>query len=237
MYADELRRAAKAASRNDLPAVTAALWRAFGADQVTEAEAEEISGLIEARKVLPAAPAPARRRVGSRPRSPASLDRRRRLAASGAMPPALAARFTMAEAAVLAIVADQVDRHGRCTLTLDHIAALAGVSRTSVRNALREARLLGFIEVEERRLSAWRSDSNVVRIVSAEWRAWRARRGGRKFVRSTNTQVLGEGRQSSADASEEASGGRKAGPTALGSEASRIADSFPGGDRSRALGT
>ena len=234
MFVDELRRAVEAASRSSMPAVTAALWKAFGAGQVTEAEAEEISALIEARRIVTAVPVQPAKRVGSRPRSQVSLERRRRLAASGAMPPALAARFTMAEAAVLAIVADQVDRHGRCTLTLDHIAALAGVGRTSVRNALREARLHGLIAVEERRLTAWRNDSNLIRIVSAEWRAWRARRGGRKFVRGTNTRDLERGRRQPAEAPQEASEERKAGPPAPQSELVRFAEAGSGGSRSYA---
>src|SRR4051812_41290458 len=62
------------------------------------------------------------------------MKRRRRWAASGALPPALAARFTLAETAVLAVLAAEVLRHGACTLTIGHIAALAGVSETTVRN-------------------------------------------------------------------------------------------------------
>jgi hypothetical protein len=39
-YADEIRRQVEAAPRAALPAVTAALWRAYGEGKVTEAEAE-----------------------------------------------------------------------------------------------------------------------------------------------------------------------------------------------------
>src|SRR5215204_3183501 len=79
---------------------------------------------------------------------------RSRWAVSGALPPALASRFTTAENAVLAVVSAEVRRHGACTLTVGHIAALAGVSETTVRNAVREARALGLVQVEERRISA-----------------------------------------------------------------------------------
>src|ERR671913_889384 len=41
-----------------------------------------------------------------------SIERRRRLASSGPMPPALAARFTVAELACLRIVADEVRARG-----------------------------------------------------------------------------------------------------------------------------
>ena len=43
-----------------------------------------------------------------------------------------------------------------CTLHIDAVAALAGCSRTSVKNALRQARLLGLVLVKERRIPAGR---------------------------------------------------------------------------------
>ncbi|WP_407529594.1 transcriptional regulator [Methylobacterium oryzisoli] len=172
MLADQIRAAAMAAPRMKLPDVAAVLWRAYGAGQVSEAEAEELSALIESRKALPAASEAPRKPVGSRPRSDASLERRRRWAASGRLPPQLAARFTLAEAAVLAVVASEVARRGDCRLTIEHIAALAGVSRSTVKNAVRQARLLGLVTVEERQQTAWRNLSNVIRIVSPEWQAW-----------------------------------------------------------------
>src|SRR4051794_40356434 len=174
MFAEQLRRAVEASPRVELAKVASLLWRAYAAGQVSEAQASELSELIESRRALPAAqkPLPRRIHVGSRPRTPASIERRRRWAASGALPPALASRFTAAETAVLAVIAAEALRHGRCTLVLDHIAALAGVSRTTVKNALREARAIGLIRLEERRVSAWRNASNIVTIVSREWGAW-----------------------------------------------------------------
>ena len=100
------------------------------------------------------------------------MERRRRWAASGLLPPALAARFTLAETAVLAVVAAEALRHGRCTLVLEHIAALAGVCRKTVKNALKEAQRHGLLGIEERRLSAWRNAPNVVTITSREWSSW-----------------------------------------------------------------
>src|SRR3954465_11830250 len=154
MFAEEIRRAAEAAPRVKLPEVAALLWKAFAAGSVTETEAEALSALIEARKAPAASPAPARRWVGSRPRTDASMERRRRWAASGRLPPQLAVRFTLAEQAVLAVVAVEVAKQGTCTLALDHIASLAGVSRATVRNAMKQARTIGCITVEERRASA-----------------------------------------------------------------------------------
>jgi hypothetical protein len=78
----------------------------------------------------------------------------------------------LGEAAVLAVVASEVRRHGRCTLTIAHLAVLAGVSRTTTKRALGEAHALGMIRVQERRLTAWRNESNVVTVVDLAWSAW-----------------------------------------------------------------
>ena len=194
MFADEIRRAIEAASRITLPQVTALLWRAYGDGKVTEAEAEALSGLIAARTDAPAArrlptdsrPSPkaefpptpqdrarsVRRSVGSRPRTDASLERRRRWAASGRLPPGLAARFTLAEQAVLALVAAETVRRKDCRLAVGQLAAIVGVAETTVRNAIREAAKLGLVTVEERRVTGFRNDTNIVRIVSPEWQAW-----------------------------------------------------------------
>lgn len=194
MFAEEIRRQAEVAPQAALPAVTAALWRAYGQGKITEVEAEALSGLIEARTDAPASRrlspieqaargpsptasppnsgSPARRSVGSRPRTEASLERRRRWAASGRLPPGLAARFTLAEQAVLALVAAETVRRKDCRLAIGQLAAIAGVAETTVRNAIREATQLGLVTVEERRVTGFRNDTNIVRIVAAEWQAW-----------------------------------------------------------------
>src|SRR3954463_6858688 len=182
MFADELRRAVEASPRVELPKVSALLWKAYAAGQVSEAQASELSDLIESRRALPAAQKPIQRRLGSRPRSCASMERRRRWAASGCLPPAVAARFTLAEQSALAVIAAENRKRGDCRLTNGEIADVAGVSITTVKNALRAARALGFISVEERRLSAFRNAPNVVRITSPEWRAWLRLGGGGKSV-------------------------------------------------------
>ncbi len=127
---------------------------------------------IPDKKPAKATQKPVQRRVGSRPRSSASMERRRSWAASGRLPPKLAARFTMAETAVLSVMAVEVAKHGACTLTIGHIAAVAGVCNQTVRNAMKEAVSLGFMRVEERRLTAWRSAPNRVTITSPEWLSW-----------------------------------------------------------------
>src|SRR5215217_1651991 len=189
MFVEQLRRAVEASLRVELAKVSSLLWRAYAAGHVTEAEASELSDLIEAKRAIPIPPPRPRLRVGSRPRTPESLARRRRWVASGLLPPALASRFTAAEAAVLSVLAMEVLRHGRCTLVIEHMAALAGVGRSTVKRALRAAQELGLVRIEERRLSAWRNAPNVVTITSGEWSGWlRMRRASRPKGEGSNSE-------------------------------------------------
>src|SRR4029453_17792065 len=96
----------------------------------------------------------------------------------GPMPPALACKFTVSELAVLRIVGDEVRQHGHCDRCVDELAARAGVCRSTVKNAIREAARLGLLTVEERRREGRRNLPNIVRIVSKEWTSWLVR-GGR----------------------------------------------------------
>lgn len=88
------------------------------------------------------------------------------------MPASLASLFTESECAVLAVIAGEVKHHGACDLPIDQVAALAGVCRTSVQNALHEARRLGLIKIVYRPQHGRKHLPNVVEIVSAEWRMW-----------------------------------------------------------------
>src|SRR5829696_1788149 len=189
MFVEQLRRAVEASPRAELPAVSALLWKAYATGQVTEAEASALSEAIELKRALPAAQKPTQRCFGSRPKTPASVERRRRWAASGALPPALASRFTLAEQAVLAVVAAEHRKCGDCRLTNKEVADVAGVCITTVKNALRAPRVLNLLTIEERRLTAFRNASNVVQIVSPEWRAWLRLGGGGKSVPPSHTQL------------------------------------------------
>lgn len=190
-FIEEIRQAIPAVPRDKLGDVSKALWTAFAAGQVTEDEAGVLSALIDARKAVAASPAASKRSVGSRPRSPESVERRRRWAMSGHIPGNIAWRFTTAEVAVLSVIALEASKQGDCRWTIGHIAAVAGVSDTTVKRTVREAKALGLISVEERRLTAFRNDSNIFRIVSPEWLAWcelgrKARGGGGQLRPRTN---------------------------------------------------
>lgn len=177
MFVEQMRAAITRAPRETCAELARAVWKAYAAGAIGDDDAQALAEAVEARKTVRAT-TPAPRRVGSRPRSPESTERRRRWVASGLMPPQIAARFTMGEGAVLAVIAAEVAKRGRCTLTIGHIAALAGVCKTTVRNAIRQAAGLGLVRSDEWRLSAFRSAPNTVTITSAEWLAW-LRLGGR----------------------------------------------------------
>ena len=67
MFGEQLRRAVEASPRVEMPKVSALLWKAYAAGQVSEAEASALSEAIETRKAIPAAQKPVQRRLGSRP--------------------------------------------------------------------------------------------------------------------------------------------------------------------------
>ena len=208
MVAEEIRRAAQAAPLARLCEVTSALWKAFGAGGVTEAEAEEISTLIDARRAVDRVRhfgdlSPAAKTIATsatvlrRPRRPpvrsVAVERRRRWAAAGRMPPSIAAHFTTGEQATLAVVAVEVVKRKACTMAIGAIAALAGVSESTAKRALRHARAIGLLHIRERRLSRYRNDTNVLTIISREWTSWlelRRSGGGGQSGPGTNTRGL-----------------------------------------------
>src|SRR5215212_1773127 len=166
------------------------IWQGLAAGAVADDDAQTLAERLHARRAIvrgdlkpvgipagrPSLLPP--RRLQRAPKRPVAIARRRHLAASGPMPPALACKFTVSELAVLRIVGDEVRLHGQCDRCVDELAARAGVCRRMVQNALREAARLGLITVEERRREGRRNLPNVVRTVSKEWTSWLAR-GGR----------------------------------------------------------
>src|SRR3954465_6876649 len=166
------------------------IWQGLAAGAVADDDAQALAERLHARRgvlrgeikpvgIPPSRPSifPPRRPQRARQR-PVAIARRRHLAASGPMPPALACKFTVSELAVLRIVGDEVRQHGHCARCVDELAARAGVCRSMVKNAIRTAARLGLLTVEERRREGRRNLPNVIRIVSNEWTSWLAR-GGR----------------------------------------------------------
>jgi len=188
MLVDDIADRIAIARPDELDGIVKDMWVDHTCDRLSENEMETLDEAARARREVlqPRRPetrtAPSGAPRGSarrRQRSPdrqASIERRRRLVASGPLPPPLAARFTWGEIAVMRIVGDECRVHGCCTLHIDAIAARSGVHRTTVQNALREAQgregRPGIITVQERRRRGQRSLTNIIRIVSCEWLNW-----------------------------------------------------------------
>ncbi|MDQ0347848.1 hypothetical protein J2S76_002275 [Ancylobacter vacuolatus] len=180
--ADALKLAISQASGSELDRLSAAVWEQWGAQRLTDDQAQALADLASRRRVPSASPRASSvmaslsrfkpRRRQTSPDREASKRRRRGLARSAPMPAALAACFTEAESAALAIVAGEVKHRGACELPIDQIAALSGVCRTSVQNALHEARRLGLIDIAHRPQKGRKHLPNRIEIVSPEWSAW-----------------------------------------------------------------
>lgn len=208
MFADQLREAVQAA-RSDarLVELSHAIWQGHAAGALDDDGAQALSEFVHAHRTALRGPQAVPGRVPSRPsifppkrpqRSPdraRSLERRRTLAAAGPLPPALAARFTCGELATLKVVADEVRQRGTCSLCTDAIAARAGVSNSTARNALRAARRLGILTVEERRRQGQRNDTNVIRVTDDAWKAWIAKGGTAKPIGVRNLKATDKGYQ------------------------------------------
>jgi hypothetical protein len=192
MLADQILAAIAAApDSRTLDDIARTLWRAVAEGAVSDEAALAAGDALQARRGLgryqtpgnargPVAglhgprnghpiPKPKAQRSPDRAKS---IERRRRLAASGPMPPALAARFTVSQLAVMKILADEVKARGSCRLPLDAIAARAGVCRRTAQQAIREAAGLGLVLIRETRRTAWLNAPNVVTVISPEWRTW-----------------------------------------------------------------
>src|SRR3954467_8046419 len=167
-----------------LDQLSRSIWQGLAAGAVGDNDAQTLAERLHAHRALirgdlkPVGIPPGRpsifppRRLQRAPQRPAAIARRRHLAASGPMPPALACRFTVGELAVLRIVSDEVRQHGRCDRTLAELAARAGVCRALAKSVLRRASRDGLITIEERRREGRRNLPNVIRIISREWQAW-----------------------------------------------------------------
>ena len=209
----DIKAAIEAATFTQLDDIARTVWGGYGT-LFDDDTAQSLGDAIEARR---RALAPSTREMSHKPattrhgpprrpcRSPdrsRSIARRRQLAASGAIPGAIAANFSTGELAVLTVIAREIQRSTPLvrersadgfTWCMDRIAAVAGVSRTTARNAIRQAQTLGLITVQERRRNRWRSDTNVIAIVSAAWKQWLRLGGGRKKPTTTNTQSFFRG--------------------------------------------
>jgi hypothetical protein len=185
--------AIEGAARSQLDDYSRQIWKAHGARIVCDDQAQQLAELIQRRRrsqpvaqsLLSATPIAPRHYIQRSPeqRSPdrqASLRRRRAHAATGPLPPSLAAHFTTGELAALKIVADECLAHGVCDLSRNEIASRAGVSKTVAKRALKLAEVEhSMITVEHRPRSGRKHLTSIIRIIRAEWLDW-LRKGHRK---------------------------------------------------------
>lgn len=203
MFANQIEQALSTANLKQIDVIMAAVWRGYATGSVAENDAQKFADLAEVRRIairgsrnipvgasahpiadttsrppLPRHLFPARRQQRSPDRA-RSMARRRNLSRAGVLPNALAERFTNGELAVLAIIAADAGCTRQCDASIAEIAARAGVQRTTVQNAVRLARDLGLITMIERRRPGRPSETNLIRIISAEWKQW-IKRGGKR---------------------------------------------------------
>ena len=220
MFSDHITTALSTARGRALDDVSRVIWKGLAEGLLSDDEAQALAEQLHARRMAEGAARASQTPTGGqgRPRSifplrkpqkpplrSVAIERRRRLASSGPLPPSLASRFTTGEQAVLRIVGDECRDRGACTKPIDAIAARAGVCRTTTQNALRLATRLGLVKVEERRQTGAKNLPNKVTVVSPEWKAWSARgpRGegtGFKTLNTTDTNILRKGKKAAGTA-------------------------------------
>jgi ribosomal protein L40E len=194
---------AGAKSLAGLDHIARTIWKSFSAGVLDEGDAQRLAEVLEARRSgfrasRQASAVPvgklslfASSRLQRPPNRSRSIRRRRQLAASGPLPPAMAASFTVGELSVLRIVADEVRDKGVCDRTYAELAARAGVCRSTAKNAIRQAKRLELVSLEERRRPGHKSLPNLIRIISVEWWAW-LELGRRRDRRQADRQIGGK---------------------------------------------
>jgi hypothetical protein len=168
--------------REGLDHLSRDVWRAHGAGQLSDDQAQDLAEQIQRRR--PAAlkavggplVAPARYRIQRSPeqRSPdrqASIEKRYRLAMSGHIPGRLN-RYTISELAVLKILSDEWLAHGVCDISLNELGARAGVCRSVAQRTVQLAEDDGLVRVQNRPRSGRKHLPNLVWIIRAEWIDW-----------------------------------------------------------------
>ena len=151
MFVEELRRAVLATPRGRLADLSAAVWKGFAAGAISEDDAQALRKRSRPERrsrwhqhsldVLEAVHDPRR----------ASSDAARGRQVRGCRLRWLRG-FTQAENAALAVIIREIATTGSCGLPAAAIAGRAGVSASSARNAVREARRRGILCVQERRI-------------------------------------------------------------------------------------
>jgi hypothetical protein len=156
---------------------TQEVWSAHLAGRISEADAERLDAELRA-PPRPSTPQP--RPVGRFPRMPrqrspdraASIERRKTLAATWALPPTMAAKLTPCEQAYCRLLADDFATKGYTDVSHAAMAARVGCCVETIQRAQTTLRALGWVTVEHRPVPGRKHLPNVIRVVSPEWQAW-----------------------------------------------------------------
>ncbi len=73
---------------------------------------------------------------------------------------------------MLALIAAETTRRGDCRLAVGHLAAIVVWLRPPCATPSARRGSSGCLTVEERRITGFRNDTNILRIVAPEWTAW-----------------------------------------------------------------
>jgi hypothetical protein len=178
-----------AATRQQLDELLRIVWTDLWPRELSDADAQFLAEAIQARKpeskldpAKPVAklngrvvsrftPRPCRKRLTDEERVK-RRHRKRVLGSSSMMPDTMRHHFTEGERAALFVISSEIKREGYCALSVDEIGDRAGVRRTTVQNALHQARLLGLLNITERPQRGAKNLTNIIRITSSEWLTW-----------------------------------------------------------------
>lgn len=177
------------------------MWRAYSESLISIQEAEWIENRISALRLVKKAfgqgmlplrlPAPLRRLPDPSER----IARRRRIAASGAIPAVLACHYTACQLAVVSAIVGLLRENRVLEKTLQEIADIVGVCRKTVQRTLVIARSLSHLDVQQRRVSKNRNLPHRISIGGDPLlRKWIAFRGGRGTAGTThkNQEFIGK---------------------------------------------
>lgn len=170
-----LKRAVATTERPNLDALSQAVTQEWSKGSLSDEDGEKLFALIEQRRRSNFQP---KRRRNRKPAGQGVLAHRRKLAATGPMPPALASQFTTSELAVMAVL---TFCNGFFDRSIKELSDRAKVGHSTVQKALRTAERLGLLTIEERRVPGRKNLPNIVRVVSLEWRTWIVRGGSKKL--------------------------------------------------------
>jgi hypothetical protein len=135
------------------------LYVAAATGVISDAELERLDAELRAPPRLP----PDRQR---------SIERRKTLAATWPMPPAMACKLTPSEQAYARLLADDYATKGYTDTCHAAMAARIGCCAETVQRAQYTLRGLGWITVEHRPMPGRKHLPNLVRIVADDWIAW-----------------------------------------------------------------